>query len=141
MENKKRLILITVVVLVLILGFALVVNKLTKPKENTQPTVAKNTAVTAKENPITAKPRSDKETLPSVEMGSAIGEVQSITAESLTVKTDKETLKLTIKGTSSVLAFTDKGSEQKSISDVKVGSKVSVQYNKDRVMTSMYLMK
>jgi hypothetical protein len=142
MENKKRLILITVVVLVLILGFALVVNKFTKPKENIQPTVTKNTAVTAKEDPTTAKPRSDKETLPTVEMGNAIGVVQSITADSLTVKTEEgKTLTLAIKGAFNVFVFTPNGSEQKNASDVKVGSKVSVQYSKDNVVKSMYLMK
>ena len=141
MENKKRLILITVVVLILILGFALIVSRLANPVPPTTQTVAPATKTTTPEKPnVTAK--EDKVTLPTVEMGNAIGQVQSITSDSLKVKTDDgKTLTLDIKRAFNVFAFADKGVEQKSVSDVKTGSKVSVQYSKDNVVMSMYLMK
>lgn len=148
MENKKRAILIAVAVLIFILGFALIVDKLINPaSQNAQPIVTTTTTpttpaakVTNQEEPsVTAK--DEKNNLPTVEMGSAIGDVQSLTSDSLTVKTDEGTLALSIKGTFNIFAFTEKGTEQKKMSDVKTGSKVSVQYSKDKVVMSMYLMK
>jgi hypothetical protein len=141
MENKKRIILITVVVLILIIGFALIVGQLTKPEPQTAQPVVPAAKVNNREKPVVTA-RDEKENLPTVEMGNAIGVVQSITADSLTVKTDDgKTLSLAIKKSFNVFAFTDKGSEQKNVSDVKTGSKVSVQYSKDNEVMSMYLMK
>jgi len=136
MENKKKLILIVIIVLILILTVVVIVGKLTKSTSQTA-----QTKVATQEKPtITAK--NENENLPTFEMGNAIGEVQSITSDSLIVKTDDgKTLTLAIKGAFNVLAFIEKGVEQKKISDVKTGSKVSVQYSKDNVVMSMYLMK
>lgn len=137
MENKKITTVVGIVILIIIVGTVLYFVQ--KARETNAPTPTP--APVAEPNKPVVTPKDDKETLPTVEMGNAVGVVQSITSDSLTVKTDKEEITLSIKGTFNVFAFTDKGSEQKSLSDVKTGSKVSVQYSKDKVVMSMYLMK
>lgn len=150
METKKRIILIIAVALILVAGFALIAGKfIGLAPRNDQPIADINAStistapaanVANQEEPPTVMARDGEEVLPTVEMGDAVGIVQSLTNDSLTVKTDEGDLTLGIKGAFNIFAFTRNGSEQKNISDVKIGSKISAQYGKDKVIMSMYLM-